>query len=46
MSDELTIEVKFILHNLSVSGRAVTRKAAIVMGIGVFKARCPKMLGE
>ena len=44
MSDELTIEVKFILHNLRVSGRAVTRKTVIAIGIGVFKARYPKML--
>ena len=42
MSDELTTEVKSILHNLRVSGGAVTRKTVIAIGNGVLKARCPK----
>ena len=46
MSDELTTEVKSILHNLRVSGGAVTRKTVIAIGTGVFKARCPEMLEE
>ena len=44
MSDELTTEVKSILHNLRVSGGAVTRKTVIAIGNGVLKARCPEML--
>ena len=46
MSDELTTEVKSILHNLRVSGGAVTRKIVIAIGNGVLKARCPEMLEE
>ena len=46
MSDELTTEVKSILHNLRVSGGAVTRKTVIAIGNGVLKARCPEMLEE
>ena len=46
MSDELTTEVKSILHNLRVSGGAVTRKTATEIGNGVLKARCPEMLEE
>ena len=46
MSDELTTEVKSILHNLRVSGGAVTRKTVIAIGNRVLKARCPKMLEE
>ena len=41
MSDELTTEVKSILHNLRVSGGAVTQKTVIAIGNGVLKARCP-----
>ena len=44
MSDELTTEVKSILHNLTVSG--VTRETVIAIGNGVLKARCPEMLEE
>ena len=44
MSDELTTEVKSILHNLRVSGGAVTRKTVIAIVNGVLKARCPEML--
>ena len=46
MSDELTTEVKSILHNLRVSGGAVTRKTVIAIGNAVLKARCPEMLEE
>ena len=46
MRDELTTEVKSILHNLRVSGGAVTRKTVIAIGNGVLKARCPEMLEE
>ena len=46
MSDELTTEVKSILHNLRVSGGAVTQKIVIAIGNGVLKARCPEMLEE
>ena len=46
MSDELTTEVKSILHNLRVSGGAVIRKTVIAIGNGVLKARCPEMLEE
>ena len=46
MSDELTTEVKSILHNLRVSGGAVTRKTVIAIGNGVLKARCPEMSEE
>ena len=46
MSDELTTQVKCILHNPGVSGRAVTRKTAIAIVNGVLKARCPEMLEE
>ena len=46
MSDELTTEVKSILHNLRVSGGEVTRKTVIAIGNGVLKARCPEMLEE
>ena len=35
-----------ILHNLSGSGGAVTRKTVIAIGNAVFKARCPEMLEE
>ena len=37
MSDELTTEVKSFLHNLRVSGGAVTRKTLIAIGNGVLK---------
>ena len=46
MSDELTTEVKSILHNLRVSGGAVTRKTVTEISNGVLKARCPEMLEE
>ena len=44
MSDELTTDVKSILHNLRVSDGAVSRKTIIAIGNGVLKARLPKML--
>ena len=46
MSNELTTQVKSVLHNLRVSGGAVTRKTVIVIGNGVLKARCPEILAE
>ena len=46
MSDELTTQVKCILHNPGVSGGAVTRKTVIAIVNGVLKARCPEMLEE
>ena len=46
MSDELTTEVKSILHNLRISGGAVTRKTVVAIGNAVLKARCPEMLEE
>ena len=46
MSDELTTQVKCILHNPGVSGGAVTRKTVTAIVNGVLKARCPKMLEE
>ena len=46
MSDKLTTEVKSILHNLRVSGGAVTWKTAIAIGNEVLKARCTGMLEE
>ena len=46
MGDELTTEVKSILHNLRISGRAVTRKTVIAIGNGVLKVRCLEMLEE
>ena len=46
MSDELTTEVKSILHNLRVSGGAVTQKAVIAIGNAVLKSTCPEMLEE
>ena len=46
MSDELTTEVKSILHNLRISGGAVTRKIVVAIGNAVLKARCPEMLEE
>ena len=44
MSDELRTELKSILHNLRVSGGAVTWKTVIEIGNGVLKARRPEML--
>ena len=44
VSDELTTKVKSILHNLRISGGAVTRETVISIGNGVLKARCPEML--
>ena len=47
MSDELTTEVKSILHNLRVGVGAVTRKTVIGrIGNRVLKAKCPEMLEE
>ena len=46
MGDELTAELKSILHNLRVNGGAVTRKTVIAIGNGILKARCPEMLEE
>ena len=46
MSDELTTEVKSILHNLRVSGGAVTQKNVIAIGNWVLKARYSEMLEE
>ena len=46
MSDELTTEVKSILHNLRISGGAVTQKTVVAIGNAVLKARCPEMLEE
>ena len=46
MSDELTSEIKSILHNLRVRGGAVTPKSVIAIGNGLLKARCPGMLEE
>ena len=46
ISDELTTDVKSILHNLRVSGGVVTQKTVIAIGNGVLKARCPEMLEE
>ena len=46
MSDELTTQVKCILHNPGVSGGAVTRKTVIAIVNGVLKARCPEILEE
>ena len=37
---------KSILHNLRVSGGAVTRRTVIAIGNEVLKARCPEMLEE
>ena len=46
MGDELTAELKSILHNLRVNCGAVTRKTVIAIGNGILKARCPEMLEE
>ena len=39
MSDEITPEVKSILHNLRISSGAVTRKTVIAIGNWVLTAR-------
>ena len=46
MSDELTTEVKSILHNLRVTDGAVARKTVRAIGNGVLKARCRELLEE
>ena len=46
MSDELTTEVKFVLHNLRVSDGAVNRKTVIAIENGVLKGRCSEMFKE
>ena len=46
MSDELTTEVKSILHNLLVSDGAVARKTVTAIGNGVLKARYRELLEE
>ena len=46
MGDELTTEVKSILHNLRISARGVTRKTVIAIGNEVLKARFLEMLEE
>ena len=46
MGDELTTEVKSILHNPRISARGVTRKTVIAIGNEVLKARCLEMLEE
>ena len=42
ISDELTTQVKCILHNPGVSGGAVTRKTVTAIVNEVLKARAPK----
>ena len=39
VSQELTAEIKMILHNLRISGCAISRKTAIVVGTGVFQSK-------
>ncbi len=45
-SDEIVTEIKTILHNLRVSGGAITRKTTIVIGNGVLSSRCPEKLAK
>ena len=42
MIDVLTTEVKSIMHNLRLSGGAVTEKTVIAIDNWVLKVRCPK----
>ena len=46
VSDEIVTEIKAILHNLCVSGGAVTRKTVIAIGDGVLSSRCPEKLAK
>ena len=46
VSDEIVTEIKAILHNLRVSGGAVTRKTVIVIGDGVIKLTMPRKIGK
>lgn len=46
VSDELATEIKSILHNLRVSGGAISRKTVIAIGNGVMSARCPEMMSK
>ena len=40
ISDEMLTEIKSVLSNLRISGAAITRKAVIGVGNGMFSACC------
>ena len=42
VSDEISTEIKTILHNVRVSGGAITRKAVIAIGNGVLSSSVTK----
>ena len=43
-SQELTAEIKMILHNLQIAGCAISRKTTIAVGTGVLESKSPKVL--
>ena len=43
-SQELTAEIKMILHNLRITGCAISRKTTIVAGTGVLQSKSPEVL--
>ena len=44
VTDELVTKIKAILHNLHVSGRAISRKTVVAVGNGGLSSRCPETL--
>ena len=46
VSDERVTEGKAILHNLCVSGGAITRRTVLAIGNGVLSSRCPDKLAR
>ena len=44
VSDKLITKIKTILHNLRVSGEAISRKTVIAIDNGVLGSRCPEKL--
>ena len=42
VTDELVTEIKAILHNLHVSGEAISRKTVIAMGNRLLSSRYPE----
>ena len=44
VSQELTAEIKMILHNLQIADCAISRKTAIAVGTGVLQFKSPEVL--